>query len=250
MEPSNEAIMIVGCTQAACKCMELAGPGATLHPRCFEQIWLFEGAPHEALCKVAKELMRKRLAAGEHLFRQGDRADSIYLIKMGSVKLWKITEDGRSVTLDIRKAGDLLGESVLLEQGTYPVGATCLEPTLTCGFDRMTFEALVTNYPDVGLVVIRNLSRRIQQLSGKVGALSEPNLEDRLYEVLVNVAWEVGARAPGGWTIAFALTHEEIGFLVGAHRVSVTRALGRLRDTGKIRMSGKQLFVRNSATPR
>lgn len=92
----------------------------------------------------------------------------------------------------------LLGESVLLEEGTYPVGATCLEATLTCGFDRKTFEALVLNHPDFGLVVVRNLSRRIQQLSGKVGVLSGPNLEDRLYEVLVNVAVEVGAPTPGG----------------------------------------------------
>jgi CRP/FNR family transcriptional regulator, cyclic AMP receptor protein len=241
--------MSSGCASDTCKCMELASPGATLHPRCFEQIWLFEGAPHEALCAVAGELVRRKLGTGDDLFRQGQHADSIYLIKMGSVKLWKITEDGRSVTLDIRKAGDLLGESVLLEEGTYPVGATCLEPTLTCGFDKATFEALVLKHPDVGLVVIRNLSRRVQQLSGKVGALSEPNLEDRLYEVLVNVAWEVGARAPGGWNIAFPLTHEEIGFLVGAHRVSVTRALARLRDMGKIRTSGKQLFIRDFATP-
>jgi len=236
-----------GCASDVCKCVELAGPGAVLHSRCFEQIWLFEGAQHEALCAVAKELVRKRLAPGEDLFRQGDRSDSIYLIKMGSVKLWKITEEGRVVTLDIRKAGDLLGESVLLEEGTYPVGATCLEPTLTCGFDKATFEKMVIDHPSVGLVVIRNLSRRIQQLSGKVGALSEPNLEDRLYEVLVNVAWEVGEPAPGGRAIAFPLTHEEIGFLVGAHRVSVTRALARLRHAGKIRMSGKQLFVRDLA---
>ena len=242
--------MSSGCDSAVCGCMELAGPGAVVHPRCFEQIWLFEGAPHAALCAVAKQLIRRKLGAGEDLFRQGESADSIYLIKMGSVKIWKVTEEGRSFTLDIRKAGDLLGEGVLLEEGAYPVGATCLEPTLTCGFDKATFESLVLNHPDVGMVVIRNLSRRIQQLSGKVGALSEPNLEDRLYEVLVNVAWEVGSRTPGGWTIAFPLSHEEIGFLVGAHRVSVTRALGRLRDTGKIRTSGKQLFVRDFATTR
>lgn len=223
----------------------MAGQAGPLHVRCFEQIWLFEGASDEALCAVAKKLVRKKLDAAEELFRQGDRADSIYLIKMGSIKLWKITEDGRSVTLDIRKAGDLLGESVLLEEGIYPVGATCLEPTMTCGFDKKTFEDLILEQSSIALVVIRNLSRRIQQLSGKVGALSEPNLEDRLYEVLVNVAWEVGARGPGGWTIAFPLTHEEIGFLVGAHRVSVTRALGRLRDTGRVRLSGKQLFIRD-----
>lgn len=231
----------------SCLCAELAGPDVVLHLGCFGQVWLFEGVPPEAWTVVARNLVRKSLAAGEDLFRQGDHADSMHLIKMGSVKLWKMTEEGRILTLDIRKAGDLLGESVLLEEGEYPVGATCLEPTLTCGIDRKTFESLVVKYPMVGLVVIRNLSRRIQHLSEKVSALSEPNLDDRLYEVLVNVARETGTRVPGGWTIAFPLTHEEIGFLVGAHRVSVTRTLGKLRDLGKIRTNGKFLFISDFA---
>jgi CRP/FNR family transcriptional regulator len=151
------------------------------------------------------------------------------------------------LTLDIRKAGDLIGESVLLEEGEYPVGATCLEPTLTCGIDKKTFEKMVIEFPVIGLAVIRNLSQRIAHLSGKVGALTEPSLDDRLYEVLVNVAREVGTHTPGGWTIAFPLTHEEIGFLVGAHRVSVTRTLRKLRDVGKIRTSGKFLFINDLA---
>jgi CRP/FNR family cyclic AMP-dependent transcriptional regulator len=230
-----------------CLCSELAGPNVALHFGCFGQVWLFEGMPPEAWNGVSRYLVRKNLSAGEDLFRQGDHADSMYLIKMGSVKLWKITEEGRILTLDIRKAGDLLGESVLLEQGEYPVGATCLEHTLTCGIDRSVFESLVVRYPTIGLVVIRNLSRRIQHLSEKVGALSEPNLDDRLYEVLVNVAREMGTRVPGGWTIAFPLTHEEIGFLVGAHRVSVTRTIGKLRDVGKIRTDGKSLFISDLA---
>ena len=110
----------------SCVRTELAGPGGVLHLRCFGQVWLFEGAPPEAWGAISKNLVRRNLAVGEELFRQGDPADSMYLIKMGSVKLWKITEDGRALTLDIRKAGDLLGESVLLEKGEYPVGATCL----------------------------------------------------------------------------------------------------------------------------
>jgi len=229
--------------RSACFCAELAGPGRVLHAGCLGQVWLFDGVPPEAWNAVSKHLVRKSLIAGEDLFRQGGQADSMYLIKMGSVKLWKITEEGRMLTLDIRKAGDLLGESVLLEEGEYPVGATCMEPTLTCGIDKGTFESLVVKYPTIGLVVIRNLSSRIQHLSEKVGALSEPNLEDRLYEVLINVAREMGTQAPGGWTIAFPLTHEELGFLVGAHRVSVTRALGKLRDAGKVRTNGRFLFI-------
>lgn len=227
-----------------CRCRRVAGPDAPLHPRCFGQIWLFEGAPIEAWEKFSGHLLRRHLTAGDNLFLQGDPADSMWLIKAGSVKLWKTTEDGRVLTLDIRKAGDLLGENVLIEDGgEYPVSATSLEPTALCGIDRRTFESIVHQYPSVGIVVIRNLSRRIDLLSGKLGALSELNLEDRLYKVLANVAQDLGTPAPGGWHIAFPLTHDEIGFLVGAHRVSVTRALGKLRETGRVRSVGKLLFV-------
>lgn len=230
-------------SSSLCLCTNLAGPGVELHPRCFGQVWLFDGAPPEAWAAVAQDLVRRKLDAGTVLFWQGDPANSMYLVKMGSVKLWKLGEGGRELTLDIRKAGDLLGESVLIEEGEYPVGATALSSSLICGIDRPTFERLVVAHPQVGLAVIRNLSRRIDYLTGKLGALAEPSLEDRLYKVLVNVARQVGTPVPGGWSIAFPLTHEEIGFLVGAHRVSITRALKKLRGTGKVRTRGKYLFV-------
>ena len=233
-----------------CRCRKTTSATAKLHSRCLGQIWLFDGLPHDAWEQFAGDLLRKTFCAGEDLFRQGDEADTMWLIKAGSVKLWKVTEDGRVLTLDIRKAGDLLGENVLMEDGgVYPVSATSIGETTTCAIDRITFEAIVAKYPSVGLVVIRNLARRIDQLSGKLGALSETNLEDRLYEVLVNVARDVGTPSSGGWTIAFPLSHEEIGFLVGAHRVSVTRALGKLRDAGRIKTEGKSLFLRDSTIP-
>lgn len=236
-------------SSAGCTCQEMAGPSAKLHPRCFGQVWLFEGTPPEAWESLSGELVRRKLESGQLLFQQGEVAQSMFLVKAGAVKLWKASEDGRVLTLDIRKGGDLLGENVLIEEkGEYPVSATCLEPTLVCGIDKKTFEGLVTKFPAVGLAVIRNLSKRVEYLSGALGALSEPSIEDRLYKVLWMVAEEVGNPVAGGRTIAFPLTHEEIGFLVGAHRVSVTRALGKLRDTGKIETTGKFLFVRELAT--
>ncbi len=95
-----------------CRCRKLAGPDVALHPRCFGQVWIFEGIPPEAWESLAGDLVRRRLSAGEDLFQQGEPAESMWLITAGSVKLWKITEDGRILTLDIRKAGDLLGENV------------------------------------------------------------------------------------------------------------------------------------------
>jgi len=230
-------------SQSPCHCQRMVGPNVALDPLCFGQVWLFDGAPPEAWELVAPKLVRRKLEPGDPVFHQGDEADAMFLLKLGSVKLWKVTEDGRELILDIRKAGDILGEGVLIEEGCYPVNATCLSGALLCGLDRETFEVMVKQYPEVGLAVIRNLSKRIDFLTGKLGALNEPSLEERLYKVLVNVARQVGTPADGGWSIAFPLTHEEIGFLVGAHRVSITKTLKKLREMGRVRSKGKHLFI-------
>jgi CRP/FNR family transcriptional regulator len=52
------------------------------------------------------------------------------------------------------------------------------------------------------------------------------------------VAREHGSRSQKGYAIQFPLTHEEPGFLVGAHRVSITRAMKALKESGKIIQEG------------
>ena len=60
------------------------------------------------------------------------------------------------------------------------------------------------------------------------------NIEGRLYRVLRNVAKEHGEQRPQGLVIQFPLTHEDLGFLTGAHRVTITRAMKALKKAGKI----------------
>jgi hypothetical protein len=55
------------------------------------------------------------------------------------------------------------------------------------------FEKLILENPNIGLQVIKNLSTRINWLTERVGILSFTNLEDRLYQVLTQVAREHGA---------------------------------------------------------
>ncbi len=69
------------------------------------------------------------------------------------------------------------------------------------------------------------------------------NLEDRLYRVLMNVAREHGIRSSDGFTIQFPLTHEDLSFLTGAHRVSITRAMKSLKEAGKIIQKGRTLTL-------
>ena len=227
----------------ACLCEQIAGNDIELSLTCIGHLWIFQNLEAEEVEALSKEALRKKSTAGQALFLQGDPTDEMFLIKGGRVKLSKVLEDGAELTLDIRKAGDFVGENMFSEEGHYPVSAYCLEETLTCGFSRSQFEQLVLQHPKVGLQIIKNLSERITWLTQRVGSLAVTNIEDRLYRVLTSVAKEHGTISPQGTVIQFPLTHEDLSFLTGAHRVSITRAMKSLKAAGKIVHEDRRLIL-------
>jgi CRP-like cAMP-binding protein len=227
-----------------CICDQEAGRERDLAPVCIGHLWVFEHLQPEELAALTAAALRRPYPKGREVFAQGQPAHQMFLIKAGRVKLSKLAETGEEITLDIRKGGDFLGESMLLEDDAlYPLTALCMEDTLICGFTRDGFEKLLLAHPNIGLQVIKNLSRRIDWLTSRVGSLSFTNLEDRLYHILTHVAREHGVHNQRGYAIQFPLTHEELGFLVGAHRVSITRALKALRESGKVIQEGRTLIL-------
>ena len=228
---------------SACTCETLAGSSMALSSVCIGNLWIFQDLSPEEAGALSRDANRRRLKKGEVLFHQGDPSDEMFLIKAGRIKMNKVFEDGSLITLDIRKAGDFVGENMFSDKGVYPVGAVCLEDTLTCGFTRKTFEEKILKYPNIGLQIIRTLSTRIDRLTSRVGSLAVSNIEDRLYSVLSNVAKEHGSASSQGIVIRFPLTHEDLSFLTGAHRVSITRAMKALKDSGKIILKDRHLIL-------
>ena len=141
----------------ACICDQIADTEIGLSPTCIGHLWIFEKLDPAEIEALSREALRKKSVKGQALFLQGDPTDEMFLIKGGRVKLTKVLEEGNELTLDIRKAGDFVGENMFSEGGQYPVSAYCLEETLTCGFSRSQFEQLVLAHPNVGLQIIRNL---------------------------------------------------------------------------------------------
>jgi CRP/FNR family cyclic AMP-dependent transcriptional regulator len=228
---------------AHCVCAALSGERTDLTTACLGGLWLFADLTPPELRAVMGKAWRGRYDRGQFIFLKGEPARLMFLIKAGRVKLGKVS-GGNEVTLDIRQAGDLIGLNVLTDLNeTYPLTATCLEETVVCGLTREGFEGLVLEHPTIGLQVIRNLSTRLAGLGERVESMALGNLEERLYAVLLQFAREHGVVRRDGVALQFPLTHEELGFLVGAHRVSITRAMKSLSGAGKIRRQGNTLVL-------
>ncbi|MFA4966193.1 MAG: Crp/Fnr family transcriptional regulator [Thermoleophilia bacterium] len=219
------------------------GEQAGVSPVCLAHLWLFHDLSEAEAAALTAAAWRKPFEKGQYVFIQGEPATLLFVIKAGRVKLVKTDEDGTEILVDMRKAGDFIGETFLSAEADYPLTAECVEDSLLCGFTRERFERLVTENPHIGLQIMRNMSERIHWLTSRVGSRSSTHLEERLYAVLTTVAREHGTRTEGGLVIEFPLTHEELSFLVGAHRVSVTKALKALRESGKVTQEGRRLVL-------
>ena len=226
-----------------CQCKQIFGDKFDLVPTCIGNIWIFENLSPEERQALATCAIRKVYHEGEVIFSQGEKADQMFLIKAGRVKLSKLTREGGEIILDLRKGGDFIGENILHEEIDYPLSATCLAETLTCGFTKKIFEKLVLDYPSIGLQVIKNLSKRMTVLSDRVESIALSTIAEKLYHSLLLVANEYGKRESRGFVIDLPFTHEELSFLVGVHRVSITRALKELRRTGRIIQDKKKITL-------
>ena len=92
----------------ACLCEQIAGKNIELSEVCLGHLWLFQDLPSDDIAALNQKALRKKLVKGSILFSQGDKADEMFLIKGGRMKLSKILEDGSELTLDIRKTGDFV----------------------------------------------------------------------------------------------------------------------------------------------
>jgi len=226
-----------------CLCKKLIGDKLETVDACIGTLWIFENLSVEEKQALAEAALKKPYNQGDIIFSQRLKANLMFLIKAGRVKLSKFTQNGNEIIFDIRRGGDFFGENIFDEDVDYPVTATCLENTFTCGFSKSIFEQLVLKYPNIGLQVIKNMSRRMSWLSSHGESMALTTIVEKLYRSLLNVAEEYGTRSDRGFVVGLPFTHEELSFLVDAHRVSITRAMKELKESGKVIQEGKRIIL-------
>src|SRR5688500_2587490 len=95
------------------------------HPEWDAQVLVASRLPDHSECRILSQLFRgklcedlarrpaRRLAAGEFVYRMGDPARSVYLVRRGLVKTAVVSPGGQELTLRIHRPGDVLGELCL-----------------------------------------------------------------------------------------------------------------------------------------
>ena len=123
------------------------------------QTELFAELDDDTVKELAEITAEQVANAGDYLFREGDKGDSMFIVARGAVHVIKQV-GGREVVLDILGGGDIVGEMSLLT-GAPRTATIRAATTVTIGrINREDFQRLMNNYPDVGEKIWASFSRR------------------------------------------------------------------------------------------
>ena len=128
---------------------------------------LFQAVEERGLTELASRAVRRRLEAGQLVFKEGALADSFYIVLSGSVKIFVVDASGKEVTLDTKKAGEYFGE-MMLDHRPRSASIVTLEPSEFAVIGRSDFRAFLSSHPQAAEQVILNLIRVTRGMNERV----------------------------------------------------------------------------------
>ena len=124
---------------------------------------LFLDATEEVLDEIAKNSEINMAEKDSFVFREGDRADTLYLLLSGSISLRvKLTSRPDSVTVSfLNNPHQILGWSGVVAPNHYTASAYCEENTELIAIPSDKFMEILDHYPEAGYKIMLRITQVI-----------------------------------------------------------------------------------------
>ncbi|HXZ31181.1 MAG TPA: Crp/Fnr family transcriptional regulator [Terriglobales bacterium] len=185
---------------------------------------------------------------GTVLFMEGQIPRGIFVVCQGTVKLSACATHGRTLILKLTEPGEVLGLSDALSGNRYEFTAETIQPSQVNFVKRGDFLCFLKQFPQVCFKVVETLSEKYNRVWQEIRSFGlSHSAGERLAKLLVQWGSKNGQWDQQEPRIKLAITHEEIGQIIGASRETVTRAFAQLRKQQIVHLKGATLVVHNKA---
>ena len=194
------------------------------------------------LGKISEGKHVMSLRKGEKIFSQGDRADAIYFVQSGRVKVSVVSSAGKEAVLVMLGPHAFFGEGSLVGQPLRLSTATALEPLTVFQVEKRAMLRALHDQPDLSEKFMSALVARNTGLEEDLCDQLFNDSERRLARVLLKLAdLHVQNNLPDAPMPT--LSHETLAEMVGTTRSRVTHFMNKFRKMGLIEYKG-HLIVR------
>ena len=205
-------------------------------PRHNRRVQLFSGLGSDEMSRITAHARSLRKTRGEFIYMPGDRAELVYILKRGRVKLSVLAETGKEIAIDIIQPGEIFGEFALVDESPRSNMAQALDDVLMWVFSKHDFTKLLTSLPMLSLSYIKLVGDRRRRMEKKLSDITSKPVSGRICELLHELATGSAEIENVFNDYLVPLTHHDVASLIGAARQTTTTVLNDLERRGIIEL--------------
>jgi CRP-like cAMP-binding protein len=195
----------------------------------------FKNIPPGALREIEKHVIEKTYPKHEYIFMEDDKADYVWFVKEGHIKLAHYSMEGRSQTFCMMGPMGMFGVSAL-GQGEYGVYSMAETEATVISIPVQVFQDIMGKYPETAKAVVLHMSKLLRRAK-EMEMISVASAEKRLLHTLLEMAGEYGTTIP--------MTRREISEMAGTSVETCIRIFSRLEDAGQISSVHGKIMVKS-----
>lgn len=182
---------------------------------------------------VMGEMTRIReIDRSEALFEESEPAKFFFVLKTGTVKLYKTSQEGRELIIKIMGPGDYFCCAPLCTGGNYMVHGIALEKSTLIVIPSQTFMAVLRNtVGETGWKIISTLCKRVHYLSGLLEDFAFKDVEKRVITTLLSLSDQTPDQ---DGLVSLQVSHQAVASMTGTVREVVSRTMSKMKKEGII----------------
>lgn len=208
---------------------------------------LFQAMQPEELNEILSLALERRVKRGQTIFQKDDSGSSMMAVLRGLVRISVVSAEGKEITLNVIRPGEVFGEIALLDGQPRSADATAVEETALLVVERRQFLPFLSRNQDLTLRLLAVLCHRLRQTSMALEQIALFDLPARLARVLLKLGTDYGRATPNGIRIDLKLSQRDLSNLVAASRESVNKQLGAWREEGVLSLDEGYIVLRSQA---
>ena len=138
------------------------------HSTCVSRVPIFNHLENDQMDEITKAIQSDTYKKGEIIYRAGEESDSLYIVKSGRVKIYRLSESGKEQLVRFLSAGDFTGELALFSDSVHESFAEAVENTEVCLIRRRDLHTFLMKYPSISLKILTEFSNRLENLRSKL----------------------------------------------------------------------------------
>ena len=207
---------------------------------------LFKSLSEEDLEYISSCTKERVFKKNSIVVSEGNKRNFIYIIKSGKVKLYKSSNEGENIILQIKGEGSILGLSILFSDLPNPSTVMTAEDSTILVIKACDLEKLITSNNDLSVEVIKNINNKLLSAQKKLIDIALDNSYTKVVKLLLRLSKEHGRFISySSCELDLGLTRTELASFIGLSRETFSRTLSQLNKEGVIDIYDKKIIVRD-----